>query len=183
MQRSHPQAQTASPLKQGALAASVALLAQQDPPLALGDRVRVTAPDVIRGRVVGSVVALSADTCVVKPEGRAQVALPLASVTSLEVSRERKSNVGKGAGLGLLIGGAARVLTGFIAVGAVREGADAGDAAPIAAMGAGAGLLIGSAIGTASSRERWEAVPLDRLRVGVVQGRNGGLAIRVSLAF
>jgi hypothetical protein len=73
--------------------ASVDLFAQQEPPVALGDRVRVTAPTIDPDQLVGTLVALGADTCVLEVEAGADpLTLPLASVTSFEVSRGRESN-------------------------------------------------------------------------------------------
>jgi hypothetical protein len=48
----------------------VDLFAQQEPPVAPGDRVRVTAPDEVSGRFVGTVMEIGADTCVLEVEGR-----------------------------------------------------------------------------------------------------------------
>lgn len=45
------------------------------------------------------------------------------------------------------------------------------------------GAFVGLAVGASTKKERWESVPLDRLRVSMVPRRDGGLAIRVSLAF
>jgi hypothetical protein len=166
------------------LTASVDLFAQQEPPVAPGDRVRVTAPNEVSGRFVGTVMKIGADTCVLEVEGRAEaLALPLASVTSLEVSRGRKSNILKGAGIGLLIGGAVGIVAGVAACsgdGCEYAGATVGS---LGAIGAGVGLLIGTSAGASSSGELWEPVPLDQLRVTIAPHPRGGLAIRVSVAF
>ncbi len=70
-----------------------------------GDRVRVTAPDVFAGRLVGTVAALTAHSCVIKPEGREPLPLRFASVTSLEVSRGKKGSLSlRGGVIGFGIG-------------------------------------------------------------------------------
>ncbi len=165
------------------LTASIDLFAQQEPPVAPGDRVRVTAWSVVPGRPVGTIVSLGADTCVVALEGRAEpLMLPLASVTRLEVSRGQRSNVGKGALTGGLIGTALGLLVGgYVSTDPEFFGEDAfaKTVAVLGGVGAGVGLLIGAM----SRSDRWQEVPLDRLRVSTVPHRNGGLAIRVSVAF
>jgi hypothetical protein len=74
--------------------APLALVAQQEPPVAPGDRVRVSAPSVVEMRVVGFVASLDRDTLVLNAEGGAVLlTVPFASVTALEVYRGRKSRV------------------------------------------------------------------------------------------
>ncbi len=168
-----------------ALAAPVNLFAQQQAPVAPGDRVRVTAPTLAPKRLVGTVVEMGADTCLLALEGHAApVALPLASVTIVEVSRGMKSNVVKGA----LIGGA--VSGGIVlGLGLAAQGDDsgwfevtAGDVAIATAVFGAVGAVIGGIIGAASSGERWQEVPLDRLRVGVMPAENG-LSVGVGVSF
>ena len=52
-------------------------------------------------------------------------------------------------------------------------------------IGAGAvgGALIGTAIGVGIRGERWEEVPLEKVRMSISPLRNGGLSFSVSLAF
>ncbi len=76
------------------LTAQADLFAQQEPPVAPGDRVRVLAPTIVAGeRLVGTIVSMGPDTCVLEIEGRSDpTALPVAPVTRLEVSRGQKSH-------------------------------------------------------------------------------------------
>jgi hypothetical protein len=170
------------------LTAQAALFAQQEPPVAPGDRVRVTAPTVGRDPLVGTLDELRADTCVLWIEGGAEpLALPLGSVTSLEVSRGRKSNTLAGAGIGLLIGGVGGTTLGLV-VGLQCEGDCPSPpgllpAAIFGGIGAGFGLLIGTAIGAASGTERWEVVDLQSVRVGLTPHGRRGLAVSVSVTF
>jgi hypothetical protein len=50
------------------------------------------------------------------------------------------------------------------------------------AIGAAAGILIGSSIGAVIKTDRWEEVPLDQLRVSIVPRRDG-FALEISVAF
>ena len=81
--------------------AVVGELCAQDTLVVPGARVRVYSPD----RLTGTIEMLSPDTLVLRLEARRSLqAIPFASITRLEVSRGRKSNVGKGARIGLAVG-------------------------------------------------------------------------------
>ncbi len=152
-------------------------------PVAPGDRVRVTAWSVVPGRPVGTVVSLGADTCVLEVEGRAEpLTLPLASVTRLEVSRGQESNVGKGALTGGLIGAAFGLFVGLI-VGSDPEFFGENAFANSVAVLGGAGIGVGAIIGSLSTSDRWEEVPLERLHVSIVPQRHGGLSVSAAIIF
>lgn len=163
------------------LTAPAVLFAQQEPPVAPGDRVRVTAPTEFSGRLVGTVMEIGADTCVLEAKRAEPLALPLASVTMLEVS-DQKSWPITGAAVGALLGGiiwATAEYAGCIyrcSPEKAKEDALLGGAKGVA-VGAGIGALIGSAIKT----DRWEEVPLDRLRVTIVPQRRGGFVVSASI--
>ncbi len=84
--------------------------AQEPPPVKVGDRVRVTAPDV---RSAGIVQLLTTDSLVMRPEyvivmhpeyvTPNRLAIPLASVTRLELSMPGGSQAGQGALYGFLL--------------------------------------------------------------------------------
>lgn len=173
------------------LPASVDLPAQQEPPVAPGDRVRVTARNIDPDPLVGTLVALGADTCVLEVKSRAEpLALPLASVTKLEVSRERRSKAGIGATVGF-IGGA--LAGAVIAIASLDEecgvlspdcdlNEDLESIAPAAVLGGLAGIGVGVLVGSVLKVDRWEEVPLDRLRVSIMPQRHG-LSVGVSVKF
>ncbi len=50
-----------------------------------------------------------------------------------------------------------------------------------AVIGGGSGLLIGSLVGASIKTDRWEAVPLERIRVSLMPAGNGGLGVVVSV--
>src|SRR2546428_2539870 len=76
---------------------------QEPPPLKLGDRIRVTAPTLSLGPLVGTVVAFHADSLMVQ-RGTGTWRLSLASLARLEMSQGLRSHAGLGAGIGLLVG-------------------------------------------------------------------------------
>ncbi len=175
------------------LVPSATLSAQVPPPLEPGQRVRVTARDSIgqpRGRLVGMVVTVTAENIVVEQRGD-QLTIPREVVTRLEVSRGRKSNVGKGAAFGFLGGAGLGALLGAVVGASAQRGdfcqRDSGCAGEYALIGGAAfgvlGAGIGAIVGAASKTDRWEEVPLDRLSVGFAPQRDGRFALGLSVRF
>src|SRR5437879_1401649 len=81
----------------------VTTASQEPPPLKPGDRIRVTAPRLSLGPLVGTVAAFHADSPMVQRVTGTWL-LSLASLTRLEMSQGRRSHAGLGAGIGLLAG-------------------------------------------------------------------------------
>ncbi len=180
------------------LAAPVGLLAQDATSLALGTRVRVSAPAVAGQRLEGTVARLDADTIVVRSDGwGTDLAVPLGSVTALDVSRGRKSRALRFGGIGAAIGA---VVGTFLMI--VDEGTSAptvritDEEAPVEwvarpvwqkvrypLLSAAAGFGIGAIIGVAFPGERWEAVPLEGLRVSVTPQPAPGINLSASFTF
>ena len=96
------------------------------------------------------------------------------------------SSARKGAGIGLLIGAATGAVIGF-ASGDDGPGWFSFTAEEKAALGAvglgGLGAVIGLIAGAASSGERWEEVPLNRLRVSFGPQRDGRFGFGASVRF
>lgn len=161
------------------------LVAQEPAHVIPGARVRMTAPTITTARIVGNVMAINADTIILKRASQfSPLAVPLAAVTKLEVSRSRiprGKNSLKGAGYGLLAG----ITIGGI-FGAANTDADAPSGvyvlAGVAFFGS-LGLVTGGVIGAVSGNERWEQVPLKRLRLGLAPGGKAGLALSTVFTF
>ncbi len=173
------------------LVASPNLLAQDSSQVLPGTRVRVTAPAVDANPLKGTVVAVSPETLTLAVEGLVgetwdpRLEIPVESVTGLELSRGKYSRLGKGALIGGLIGGGLGFGLGVAAAAESGGFYDPGaEAIPMAAallgvMGAG----VGGVIGLLSPGERWEEVPLDRIRIeaGVDVTSDGSVALRMRL--
>jgi hypothetical protein len=160
------------------------LPAQEPPPVEPGDRVRVTAAHGIRNRV-GTLRALNNDSIVLENPG---LVLPIDSVTQLEVSRGRKSRAGRGALIGLGFGVGIGAAVGFlISQDESGENECRGIEAQCTAIGAASLGLVGAGIGAlagaATKTDRWEEVPLERLRVTFVPQRDGRFGPSVRAAF
>jgi len=165
----------------------------QEQPLQPGQRVRVahsclavrdqqTRQTELRDcqTTKGSVAALPADTLVLNA-GNSTVSLSLRGIRQIEVYRGQKAHTGVGALVGLLVGAVTGGVVGyrqcedsFVDVGLC--------AAAGIGIGGGVGAGLGALTGSAIKADRWEEVPLDRLRVGVVPQREG-FGIRASMAF
>jgi len=160
------------------------LAAQESQPVQVGDRVRVTAPEVLTAPSVGTLVVLM-DTLVVQEEGDSLfVVLPVSTVTRLEVSRRQGSRSARGAGIGFL-GGA---LIGAV-YGAARAGTGPGEidlptgtsAALNAAIFGAGGALVGLAVGAGIKVDEWESVSPFRVAVTMSPPVTGPAGVTLSL--
>ena len=172
--------------------------AQERPTVTAGDRVRISSPRTGQEPVVGDVVARSSDTLTVSywepyDRGWETAELPIRSIHTLEVHRGTRTDAGKGALLGGLIGGGFGLAAGIAAASYDCDSTPwdwdgcwywgRGELIPIstatfALVGAGVGALIGSA----SRREIWEPVPTGNLRLALTHS-NGGVALALSVGF
>ncbi|HEY3121368.1 MAG TPA: hypothetical protein VGL15_12135 [Vicinamibacteria bacterium] len=148
-------------------------------PVRAGDRVRIAATSLSETPVEGKVVDIDRTSLRLElPTSKAPVAVPLSSIRHLDVSRGRRSKVGRGA----LIGGAsAAAFMSALALIICTSGGDCGDGGEIVrgvAYVTVAGAAAGAAVGAAFHDERWELVPLERLR-SATSRRGARIALRV----
>jgi hypothetical protein len=147
--------------------ASRALIAQTPAPLdemQPGARVRVTAPGIVTGRYVGTVLARSGDTLTIGRASGLPVAVPTSRITSVEISRGKSRSAGakRGVAWGVPIGLAA----GF-AFATVPDpencycNTDRNRNADVV-LGVVSGVLWGAGIGALIGRERWEPFDIQR---------------------
>ena len=174
--------------------------ADDQPPVGIAPRVRVTAPTVSGKRLVGTLLAMDETTLTIgSQKGKGVVEVPRSAVTRIELSR-RPSRKGKGAKIGALVGLGAAVAVGLAAgddCGSLPEPAPGWggfedrlrrnlcyDKSVTAVMASiltvPAGVLLG--VLTAGG-ERWVRTEPDRLRVAVTPLRTGGVGAAVSVRF
>ncbi|NIM49705.1 MAG: hypothetical protein GTN62_05615 [Gemmatimonadales bacterium] len=183
-----------------AFAPFTSVLAQEESPtIEPGARVRIHAGQTADGRYgtfVGTITRLDSDSLALRTSEPSPVVVSLTSLAGLEVSRGRKSHPWEGATIGLVLGAATGAIIGF-ALGDDPPCQKSGwfacwgewrfTAEEYATMGAvvfGAiGILVGRKVGANIETERWQQVPLDRLRVSFVPQRGGRFAFAVSVAF
>jgi hypothetical protein len=162
----------------------------QEQPLRIpyGSRVRITVSQPDTGRVVGVVVRFRSDSLVVRT-GEADLAdVPFPSINRLEVSRGRDMRpVIISAGIGGLAGAVVGALAAStpecppldLSAECLPGVNQAGAALAGAALGALALGLVAKAVGG----ERWEDIPLGRLRVTFAPQRDGPFGFAASIMF
>ncbi len=136
---------------------------------------------------VGTFVRWSDDTLLVLSNGNT-LALPLDAVTRLDVSRGRKTNTGKGAEIGFLLGGVVGAVIGYasyeecegVCFGDFGSGFAAFVGGLVGGLGGGA---VGALIGSSTKTDRWREVPLDRVRVSLGPQPDGRLGLGASVRF
>jgi hypothetical protein len=142
---------------------SSTLLRAQTDELQPGVRVRITAPGIVAGRYVGTVLSRSGDTVMVGSPTAQPLAIPSSRIVSLEIRRGKSRGDGalRGIKWGIPIG---------LALGAVTVGFadctdcsnDAGQALGWIALNGVSGAIWGAGIGALIGRERWERFDLPR---------------------
>ncbi len=167
-------------------------------PVRPGAQVRVTGhffcqpfnSNCVRGlpqRYVGTFVRWEADTLVVQSNGDT-LSVPAGLVTRLDVSRGRKNYAELGGGIGLGLGSLAGAFIGYASYGDKSPGIGdvsspelyaLGGALAGGLVGCGVGALIGALIRT----DRWQEVPLDRLRVSLGPQRDSRFGVGMSVKF
>jgi hypothetical protein len=162
----------------------------QEQPLRVpsGSRVRVTVSQRDTGRVVGVVVRFRSESLVVRTGESKLAVVPFPSITRLQVSRGRDTRpVIIGASIGALAG----AIVGALAASTPEcppldlspECFPGVNQAGAALVGAALGALTLGLVAKAVGGERWEDIPLDRLRVSVAPQRDGRFAFGASIRF
>ncbi len=148
---------------------------------------------------VRTFVVWKSDTLVVQSNGDT-LSVPVNLVTRLDVSRGRKSfGAGRGGIIGGVVGAASAAIIGAASYEEPEEpqpcvlfclfqdpefSRTAADAAVLgAAFGAVVGYAIGRLLGSAIKTERWQEVPLDRLRVSFGPQRDGRVGLGLPVSF
>ncbi len=168
------------------------LIAQEQMQIKPGDRIRVRIWSEPSKKYVGTLQTFVADTLVLQAKGEtAPRLIPLASVKKFEFSKGKKSKIVTGAVVGFFGGAATGALVGLGLYPFVCEGAEkeedyfCGLAIFLegSVVGASAGLLLGTVIGATRRVDRWQAMPLERIRLGVSPYQNDGLLFSASFTF
>jgi hypothetical protein len=150
----------------------------ESPVVAVGSRVRVSAPEAGPEPLVGSVVGLEPSAVLVRGASRdAPVRIPVGPTTTIEVSGGTRSKAGRGAALGAALGALPGLLMTF---GDYNTDTEHSPGA-VAAVGAAAGAAVGAAVGWALKSEQWLPAELPRVTAGIVPLRGGvGFSLRMA---
>jgi len=147
-----------------------------------GARVRIQSPGIVAGRLVATVLARTTDSLTVASPSSAPIAVPMAKITSIEISRGKSHSLGAirgvewGAPIGAALGLATMTLLGCDGCGDIGY-----DRAGYVGLSTLSGVFYGSIIGAIVGRERWDAFDLPRrTSLGIT---TGGAALAVRVAF
>lgn len=162
------------------LAPVTATLAQQRAPLDPGQRLRITAPGLGMEQQAALLERVRGDTLVVTADST--VSVPVTAVTRLEVFRGRSGHAWTGAVIGAGAGAAVGTVTAVLVCESAWCTVDGGVIMAGLGIGILSGGLAGAGVGALIKSDRWEDVPLDRLRVGLAPGPHGASVV-ISLAF
>ena len=174
-------------------------LGQAAPALDPGARVRITAHPFGLRRAPVTLSAATDDTLYISVVSKRlehgsvvtdsrQHAVPVESISRLEVPAGRRSNWDKGAKTGALIGGAAGLLAGAAFAACDDWGCPDGPGQKIGAAvggtmaGALMGGIVGALIGAMSTRDAWADVSADRVRIAI-RPRMLGMGVVASVPF
>ncbi|MEJ2370041.1 MAG: hypothetical protein P8Y07_04225 [Gemmatimonadales bacterium] len=183
------------------LLASFGRLAAQEPSpvLEAGSRIRLTYPCELAlggslessGRACrsdGRLASLTGDTIEIE-EGDSRSAHPLESLSRVEVSAGTRSHWLAGAAIGFVVGGTVAYValssggsTSICDRSANQDAVSVGECIALAtAVGGLPGFGLGALVGTFIRSERWQEVPLNRLRVSAGPAPGAGLRFIVSI--
>ena len=152
----------------------------QVPVVERGQRVRVTAPTLGIKKQVATFEAIEGDRLIMVADST--ITISVASVTRFDVYAGRHRRPWRGAGIGFLAGAIPGYIFGLVYC---RDFGDCGAEVKwgwAGFFGAG-GALVGVGIGALHRADKWQQVPLDRLRVSVVPQRDGRFGLGLSVRF
>lgn len=134
------------------------------PPSIIGYRARILEPSAPRmNPPVGILRAYQYDSLTLETSPGTLTSFRLSPAAVLEITRGHRRATGKGAVIGAIMGGVGLAIVGAADCAGDEDGffeMSAGEcAAGGAIVGAGAGALIGMAIGSQIESERWEVIP------------------------
>lgn len=170
-----------------ALPASPSASAAQEAGGLVGERVRLSAPNLPGGAVVGQLLRVEDAAFVIgagDPMGTGRVVeVPRELVTSVEVSTGAERGTGRGALLGAAFGAGTGAIFGALTF---EEPSfvfsSRGESAAIGAVALGAiGLLVGGVAGFLNRTETWREIPVAGWSVSRQPDGRVGIGFRVAL--
>lgn len=148
-----------------------------------GAKVRITAPGIVAGRYIGTVLSRSDDTLTLGSPNAAPFVIPTSRIATLEISHGKSRSAGAVRGMvwGLPIGlamGALLAASVTDCAACSQNGESPGEAVVLSTL---SGVIWGAGIGALVGRERWDAFDLPRhAALGI---RSGGPALALRYEF
>jgi hypothetical protein len=153
------------------------LWAQEPEFPAPGARLRIS---LLAERLIGTLVEATDEEMVVHVDHSEQMArIPRGVVTRVELSRGQRSRQGRGAVLGLLIGGGGLALVAWAVTSPDDEISPGGAAGYGLVVGVLPGFLLGAMIGGMVRTDDWAEVPLSNIRISASPAGGVGVGVTV----
>ncbi len=157
------------------------LLAQATDTLRIGARLRLSVAAPAAGTMIGTFAGWQADSLLLDLGSGTLRVLPVEYINRFEVSRGKKSNAGKGAAVGLLVGAVATALLSSAFCWGHENPCQVDELFLAFARIAPLPTVLGALIGAAARSERWESIPLSQLTPETIRPR--GLSIGLAWRF
>ncbi len=146
-------------------------------PITVGSRIRLLATTIAKRRIEGTIIEMDERSLLVGIEADSTLRVPRQAITNLDVSlgKQRKAD------MGFIIGGGIGVIMVAIIFSSYLRGSEAWfDFAAIGFVEVG---LLGAGIGALIKIDRWSAVPIELVHVGLAPTQGRGMRLSLSLGF
>jgi hypothetical protein len=153
-------------------------------PVGPGTRIRVTAPALPNGVLVGSLLKVSGDTLAMQAPDSSHALVSVRSIMSLERSTGSGRGIRKKMMIGFVVGAVVGAVIGAAAVeesvGAERDAEVFAAAVTVGLMGSAGGLLVGL---ISPNVEHWTRIEPTRMGTRLTTPSPGAFALGVSFGF
>jgi hypothetical protein len=153
----------------------------------VGSKVRFFAPTTIEGQQKGIIQHVDEKALTLTLDNRTSITVPRSAITRLELSTGQKRQWVKGMVIGGVIEG-----VGLAATATIQQDCSAASnsndlcftsRAEAFGVGVAVGAIAGAGIGALFKSDRWNAVPLEAVRVSLARTRRRGLELSLSVGF
>ncbi len=142
--------------------------------ITIGSRIRLSAPAVTKRRIEGTIIEMDVRSLLIGTEDRSTLSVPRQAITKLDVSLGKHRQVRKGILIGGGIGAIALALTlsSYIT--------ESSGWVTVLTGGFAGGAMWGAGIGALIKKDRWSAVPIELVQLGLAPTQ--GSCVRLSLS-
>jgi hypothetical protein len=167
------------------LSSPIVAWSQNDVDIVAGSRLRVTERESKHDHHLGTVVAMSADSVVVRlDESGKRAPFAWAGLSQIDVSRGNHGHAAAGVGIGLLGGAGIGALIGAISTQRSSDNLEkAMNTLAWSGIGAVVGMIAGGIIGANHKTEKWTEVEVESISISAGASCDGGVALILGVHF